>query len=326
MSSFWKLFRKALYHTLILCLMAGLTQCSAPPPAPFWRGQRWGVAGHDDVTLLSDIGGSSEFPVWSPDGTQIAFQHTGVRSGPYDSSALRDIYVMNSDGTGGYRLTYEAEKGHSCKHPSWAPDSRRLVSACDSDGDYDLYILDVSTATRSRLTDFPGSEQHPVWSPDGSQIAFVSTGMDAEASREGEWMIYVITSDGTNLKRATMGPWDAQPAWSPDNQRLLFSSQKNATSSNQLCSVKSYGTNLICNSSVQCDSISASPVDSRIACAWGNQIIAIQVDGGETTTLLQVDVGGFSGLSWSPDGSQIVFTAGTIPFVANDLYVLEVEP
>ena len=59
------------------------------------------------------------------------------------------------------------------------------------------------------LTNGPGSDENPSWSPSGRQILFSS-------NREGKSNLYVMNADGTELERIT--PNDANytsPAWSP---------------------------------------------------------------------------------------------------------------
>jgi Tol biopolymer transport system component len=56
----------------------------------------------------------------------------------------------------------------------------------------------------------------PAWSPDGSQLAFVS-------DRDGSYQIYVMRADGTGVRRLTEFPQGAEaPAWSPDGYWLAF--------------------------------------------------------------------------------------------------------
>jgi len=63
-----------------------------------------------------------------------------------------------------------------------------------------------------------GHDDHPIWSPDGSKIAFHS-------DREGRRSIYVIGVDGSNLTGLTTGIGsndDKYPEWSPDGQYIAF--------------------------------------------------------------------------------------------------------
>ncbi len=80
------------------------------------------------------------------------------------------------------------------------------------------------------------------WSPDGSHIAFHST-------RDGNFEIYVMKSDGTEQRRLTHNPWaDAFPAFSPDGQTLVFSARRDGwittPSRNQLYLIDVDGENL----------------------------------------------------------------------------------
>jgi Tol biopolymer transport system component len=280
-----KHIRRGIYCVLLLWLAIEMTQCSSPAPhAPSRRVQRWGVAAtHDNVTLLSAIGGSSEYPAWSPDGTQIAFQHTDFRSGSEDIAAPRDIYVMNADGTGERRLTQGAEKGISCEHPSWAPDSRRMVCTCTIEKESDLYILDATSGALTQLTDYDGDEITPTWSPDGVRIAFASNMSTAEG-----YNIYTVNSDGTNLTRLTTGTWDIDPTWSPDSQRIGFSAGETYSSA-ALCFTDTNGSTLACVDNVQCRDDAWSPEGSQIACISKSQIIAAGFESQESLTLLETD-------------------------------------
>jgi Tol biopolymer transport system component len=58
-----------------------------------------------------------------------------------------------------------------------------------------------------RLTDSPGEDGAPAWSPDGTHLAF-------ESDRDGNWDIYVIAVDGTGLTNLTRSPGqETTPAW-----------------------------------------------------------------------------------------------------------------
>jgi dipeptidyl aminopeptidase/acylaminoacyl peptidase len=64
------------------------------------------------------------------------------------------------------------------------------------------------------------------FSPDGMKLAFIST-------VSGEAQIYLANADGTNVKRLTTGSTNAQPTWSPDGSRILFSSNRQSKAGNE---------------------------------------------------------------------------------------------
>ena len=73
-----------------------------------------------------------------------------------------------------------------------------------------------------RLTDHPGADMHPAWSPDGTQIVF-------ESKRDAsDWDIWVMNADGSAPRNLTANEPadDGNPAWSPDGQRIAFSSNR----------------------------------------------------------------------------------------------------
>lgn len=106
----------------------------------------------------------------------------------------------------------------ACRAP--APDglSGRLVFERKVDGNADVYVMAVDGSGLTRLTDSPGWDGEPSWSPDGSQIVFAS-------DRAGGPAIYVMNADGSN-QRALTDPSTASltPSWSPDGQRIAFAS------------------------------------------------------------------------------------------------------
>ncbi|UCC83126.1 MAG: PD40 domain-containing protein, partial [Gemmatimonadota bacterium] len=64
-----------------------------------------------------------------------------------------------------------------------------------------------------RLTDNPAMESWPACSADGTRIAYVS-------DRDGNFEIYVMDTDGSNLVRLTDNlAYDVDPAWSPGSQQ-----------------------------------------------------------------------------------------------------------
>jgi dipeptidyl aminopeptidase/acylaminoacyl peptidase len=85
-------------------------------------------------------------------------------------------------------------------------------------GNSDIWIVDVAGRSPARrLTDKPGSDSQPRWSPDGKHLAFVS-------DRDGSSQIYLVSPTGGELRkisRLKMGP--ANLTWSPDGTQIAFS-------------------------------------------------------------------------------------------------------
>jgi len=105
-----------------------------------------------------------------------------------------------------------------------SPDGSRVVYAvswADAEGQGDraaLFLLDVERGLWRQLTAGTARDLSPVWSPDGSEIAFVS-------DRAGQQQLFVISPDGGEARQVTRLPLGVSgaPDWSPDGTRLAFS-------------------------------------------------------------------------------------------------------
>jgi Tol biopolymer transport system component len=159
--------------------------------------------------------GDERYPSYSPDGTQIAFRGDLDLAEP---SGDEEIYVMNADGTDVRQLTSNADFDSA---PSWSPDGRLILFERAPAGTFtpgveaqekDVYVMRADGTDVRRLTDSPGLDEGPEFSPDGTRIAFSS-------ARDGQQEIYVMDADGTNPRRLTDNPARDE---SPDWQALPF--------------------------------------------------------------------------------------------------------
>jgi Tol biopolymer transport system component len=161
---------------------------------------------------LTNSAGFDDQPTWSPDGMRIAFD--SFRDGN------QEIYVMDAvdvdnDGNGEnlVRLTNNPAGDGAA---AWSPDGTRMAFHTDRGGDTEICVMDaVDTDNDGNgdnffcLTNNSARDEDPVWSPDGTKIAFWS-------DRQGNAEIYVMNSDGTNQTRLTNNPAeDHSPTWSP---------------------------------------------------------------------------------------------------------------
>jgi Tol biopolymer transport system component len=159
-------------------------------------------SGQRRLTRNNTVGDSD--PVWSPDSQRIAFVSNW------------QVYVMKADGTGQRRLTRNGARNFT---PAWSPDGhtiaferrlgRRQYGPCHTCGRAERYEIHVMNADGSGPRRLTRNGMQPVWSPDGTHIAFVS-------ERDGQTDIYVMSADGSeqrNLTR-TRKRIESLPAWS----------------------------------------------------------------------------------------------------------------
>jgi|GEM_PF-4419781 len=79
----------------------------------------------------------------------------------------------------------------------------------------ELYRIDEDGTQLCRLTDNDGNDDYPTWSPDGTQIAYVSN--------DTEYGLYLMDANGENIELLhTGGSAYSHPAWSPDGRYLVF--------------------------------------------------------------------------------------------------------
>lgn len=158
-------------------------------------------------------------PAWSPDRKRIAFTRY-VRG---DS----EIYVMNADGTGAKSLSRNG--GRFDTQPAWSPDGKKIVfvSGAYVHGESEIYVMNSDGSDRTRITSlasrYPAPPPlNPVWSPDGTKIAF------SAACDDGfEIDVCVMNADGGQLRSLTThSEGDRHPAWSPDGRRIAFTSDR----------------------------------------------------------------------------------------------------
>jgi len=163
------------------------------------------------VDRLVATGG--KLPQVSPDGAWVLYRNATTLHGD-----RWDVFLARADGSE-TRHILDITSGTT----AWSPDSQRIVFVDAPDGDANLYLYDLATHASAPLVVSVGSDINPVWSPDGSQIAFAS---DRQDSR----LIYLINADGSAERRLTefnavcsRSPhWDDPEAWLPDSSGLAF--------------------------------------------------------------------------------------------------------
>ena len=99
---------------------------------------------------------------------------------------------------------------------SLRPDGEQLAALVPAANDK-IFVYDFTRRTMTRLTNTPGNDGFPVWSPDGRQILY-------QNDRDGSQDLYVIPSDGSAPARCILaGPSDDFPeTWTPDGRRILL--------------------------------------------------------------------------------------------------------
>ena len=218
--------------------------------------------------------------------------------------------------------------------PAIGPIWPKLAFYAARDGVWDVWVMHADGSNQVNLTTHPAHDGHaadgcggrvgrPAWSPDGSQIAFVSY-RDGLQNAE----IYLMDADGSNPVNISNDPGcDTQPSWSPDGERIVFSSYRDDRRS-ELYTMDRDGTNqtrLTDNPDFDLGPM-WSPDGTRIA-FWsvrdGNNsgnIYTMGTDGSGITQVTDTGDWGFDP-DWSPDGSRIAYLGGS----GNGVFVVDAD-
>lgn len=155
-------------------------------------------------TLLLESDDPLLSPVWSPDGSQVAYVsfETG-RPAIFrqEISTAKREQLTNFKGLNGA--------------PAWSPDGKRLALTLSKDGNPEVYVLDLLSRRLTRVTESLAIDTEPSWTADGKGVIFTS-------NRGGQPQIYQKTLSTGRIERLTfLGDYNARARLSPDGKTLI---------------------------------------------------------------------------------------------------------
>ena len=224
-------------------------------------------AGHENgalppETALSAAGAKDLGPVYSPDGSRIAYLARST-----DSTSGFVLWTANADGTAPVKVMTDAVSNQALL---WSPDGGQLLTASSRFGLVHAVVVPAQGGTPRRLSKSPGLDFPAGWYPGGDRVAYFATTAGGSVSAfavslksgtiapmvpsehrpyiglpspDGTHLAYnvfyrssstiwVADGDGTNPRQLTTegfeGIFDSN-AWSPDGKEILYLSNRTGT-------------------------------------------------------------------------------------------------
>lgn len=238
------------------------------------------------VTRITKNGSINIQPSWDRSGRRLLFT-SFITGNP-------DLYVAD---LGQGRITRLSSRSGINSGGMFHPLANLVALTLSPGGDPEIVTIDgTSGAQVARLTKSTGIDVSPAWSPDGSQIAFVS-------ERSGGAQIYVMAADGSGVRRVTFqGAHNTDPAWSPDGKQIAFVSRDGVF---DVFTVRVDGTGMtrITQAAGDNEDPSWSPDGNYIAYSstrTGSAHIWASTADGSREMQLTTGKGGYTNPSWSP--------------------------
>jgi hypothetical protein len=154
---------------------------------------------HDDADDLS--------PVWSPDGTRVAFTS--------DRLGVRNIYVTPASGLGPDELLLKSDAAKNVE--SWSADGRYLLFSLGRN-QQDVDALLFPEKSTKRILDGPYSEYNAALSPEGTLLAYMS-------SENGADEVFIRSFPDISRKWQISKAGGAEPQWRQDGRELYYLAQ-----------------------------------------------------------------------------------------------------
>lgn len=171
--------------------------------------------GGNDHQITSGSGLDVSQLMWLPDGNRIAMWV--AETGEWQWQAV-DVVTGEIISLDAWAFQSDSYLSMSLSHDGTRFAHVVQVNPEQANSPSELYIQDIDGSNPFVLANTNGIIQHPIWSPDDSQIAFLSCGENAACK---ENVIYMINTDGSNLNELSttdLYPWTI--AWSPDGKSL----------------------------------------------------------------------------------------------------------
>ena len=256
-----------------------------------------------------ELADSQSVPAWTPDSAHLV-----------SSRAPLGVFVVEADGSAMWTLPANATLGSVFSVGNFSPavssdGSRVAYALVVGSGNSEIVTSKLDGSSFRRLTHRGGRDAYPAWSPDGSQIAFIT-----DRSEKPGYYVYMMNRDGSNVRRlASVSATKHAPVWSPDGSYVAFvgiesvrTEQGNYRRRYTVHTVRPDGSDLV-ELGVTASRPAWSSDGTSLAFIRSEEerpgLYTMDADGSDQRLLWSFEPDDrlfYDNISWSPDGSAIL--------------------
>ncbi|HHJ19828.1 MAG TPA: Tol-Pal system beta propeller repeat protein TolB [Gammaproteobacteria bacterium] len=212
-------------------------------------------------------------------------------------------YVMQVADSDGYNSRTILSSSSPLMSPDWSPDNQKVAYVSFENNRSSIYVQDVVTGSRTKVSNRKGINGAPAWSPDGTRLAIT-------LSEGGSPNIYVLDLSSKRLTKISNDRTiNTEPVWMPDGSHILFTSSRSGKPQIYKVSASGGSAQRVTFEGDYNSAPSVSPDGRKIAMVNGDggrfRIAVLDLDSGETRVVTNGTLD--ESPSFAPNGDMIIY-------------------